>query len=59
MRRFTLAALLAPLLLGNSLPAQAADAISILFVGNSYTFSRVDPVPTLSLIHISEPPRPY
>lgn len=44
MRRFTLAALLAPLLLGSALPARAADAISILFVGNSYTFGRLDPV---------------
>jgi hypothetical protein len=30
--------------LGVALPASAADPLSILFVGNSYTFGRVDPV---------------
>lgn len=54
MRRFTLAALLAPLLLGNSLPAQAADAISILFVGNSYTFGRVDPVQSYNAANVHD-----
>jgi hypothetical protein len=43
MHKFTLAALALalPLL---ALPVRAADPISILFVGNSYTFGRVDPV---------------
>jgi hypothetical protein len=48
MHKKPLAALAIPLAclasLTTALPAAAADPISILFVGNSYTFGRVDPV---------------
>ena len=39
-------------------PAQAADPISILFVGNSYTFGRLNPVLTYNAANVNDLTRP-
>jgi hypothetical protein len=44
MNRLTQSVLATSLSLAVTLPAAAADPVKILFVGNSYTFGRVDPV---------------
>jgi hypothetical protein len=40
------------------LPSFAADPISVLFVGNSYTFGRVDPVLTYNAANVRDLTRP-
>ena len=39
-------------------PAQAAEPVSILFVGNSYTFGRLDPVLTYNAANVHDLTRP-
>jgi hypothetical protein len=45
-------------LLAAPLPSLAADPVSVLFVGNSYTFGRVDPVLTYNAANVSDLTRP-
>ncbi len=40
------------------IPALAADPVSVLFVGNSYTFGRVDPVLTYNAANVRDLTRP-
>jgi hypothetical protein len=61
LNKTTLAALLAALPLLAAGPASATSAvapISILFVGNSYTFGRVDPVLTYNAANVHDLTRP-
>ena len=58
MNPTTRAALLALLPLAACLPAHAADPISILFVGNSYTFGRLDPVLSYNAANVRDLTRP-
>jgi hypothetical protein len=61
MRHRPLFSLISPLLvplLVASAPAHAEDAIFVLFVGNSYTFARVDPVLTYNAAKVRDLTRP-
>ncbi len=51
-------ALAALLPLATTLPAQAAEPVSILFVGNSYTFGRLDPVLTYNAANVRDLTQP-
>jgi hypothetical protein len=53
MKRFALAAAAAALVTGICAPAHA-DPIKILFVGNSYTFGRVDPVMSYNAANVHD-----
>jgi len=45
-------------LVAGSTPALAADPVSVLFVGNSYTFGRVDPVMSYNAENVRDLTRP-
>jgi hypothetical protein len=54
MKKLTRALLATLLPLAATLPAAAADPVPILFVGNSYTFGRVDPVMSYNAANVHD-----
>jgi hypothetical protein len=59
MKRTTLAALAAALVCTSVCTAAHADPIKILFVGNSYTFGRVDPVMSYNAANVHDLTAPF
>jgi hypothetical protein len=49
---------LAALVLGSALQPAAAEPVKILFVGNSYTFARVDPAMSYNVANVDDMTRP-
>lgn len=61
MRHSCLAICVALAMAGSSLPVaavQASDAVHVLFVGNSFTFGRVDPVLSYNAANVTDLTRP-